>query len=281
MGVFDGSGSRGGGVFGGAGGGGAVAYAASRPKAAPKPSGIGGFFQNLGSDIRGLAGVPAGLYGIGKAALHDAGKAAGFAQGEFQLDDIGKAAASGLVWTYAPLRNGNFGEFGRRLYAHPLSPILDAATVVTGGGAAVGKIASKVAADTGSTAAMRLAGLQRVNQITPSTVRPVSGAAGQFAAATRAIVDPTTGKTLYEKPVVRNPIIRGRKELTERAYATLPASNYLSPTRRGARLGEAETRRIAAREAANLDRTYMNAYSKLSADEKDALYYMADRKSVV
>jgi hypothetical protein len=249
-------------------------YAAGASKD-PKPSGVGGFFQNLGSDIRALTGIPAGLKAVGSAALHDAGKAVGLSSGPFELDDIGRAIASDYKHTYGPLFSGEFKKFGGRLYAHPLAPILDAATVVTGGAALAGKTSAKIAATTGSTRAMKIAGLRRVTEITPSSIRPISGPAGNFVAATRPIVDPITGNTLYEKPVVRNPVIRARKELLETAYSKLPSSSYMSPTRRGVRLAEAEPRRIARRKAATVERAYMSAFKRLSKDERDALVYIS------
>ena len=257
-----------------------------------KASGIGGFFGNLGDDLRDLTGIPAGIYGIGKSAVHDAGVATGLKHGAYQLDDIGSAAVKGTFGKGTYLNEiarasgdlytgdlsgslGHLGKAGKSIYSHPLAPMLDAATVVTGGGALAGKVATKVATTTGSKGAMKLAGLQRVDEITPSTIRGVSGPAGKFAAATHAIKDPITGNTLHEMPVVRNPIVRGRKNLTNAALSKLPDTNYLGNTRRGARLGEAETRRTARREAANIDRAYMTAYGKLSKDEKDALVYIA------
>lgn len=246
----------------------------------PEPSGFGGFFQNLGSDLRDLTGIPAGIVALGRAAVHDAGKAIGLADGEYQLDNIGGAIKDDYYRTYVkPFRQHDgvdaWKALGRNIYRNPLAPALDVGAAFTGGGALAGKLATKVATTTGSTRAAKIAGLQRVDEITPSTIRPASGPAGKYAAATRPIIDPATKKVLYERPVVRNPVIRARKDLVEKAYTKLPAASYMSPTRRGARLGEAQTRRTARRDAANLDKSYLTAFNRLSKDEKDALVYIS------
>jgi hypothetical protein len=277
-GIF-GGGTSGSGAYSGIFGTPGAVASASKPKE-KKRSGLLGLAQNFGSDLWDLTGIPAGLYETGKSIVHDAGKIAGVTDGEFQTDNIGGAIARGYYDTYVKPFKTNDGlsawkQLGRNIYDHPLGPVLDAASVFTGGATLAGKIASRTAVATGSTRAMRVAGLQRVDNITPSTVRGKSGPAGNFAAATRAIKDPLTGNVLYEAPVHANPLIRARKAATESALAKLPASNYMSATRRGARLGEAETRRIARRDAANIDRAYLNAFTKLDANEKDALVYIA------
>lgn len=296
MGVFDGQRSGSGGVFGGNSAASVGVYVTA-PKKPKKSSGIGGFFDNLGSDIKDLSGIPAGLKYLGESIGHDTKKLITRGDGEYRLDDIGGAIKDSYTdeGTYTgeygraigSLFQGDLGEAKRRygrawksIYDAPLAPMLDVATVVTGGGAIAGKVATKVAKTTGSERAMRIAGLQRVDQITPSTVRGVSGPAGRFAAATHKITDPTTGNILAELPVVRNPVIRGRKAITEAGLAKLPSTGpaaltYLSPTRRGARLGEAQVRRTARRDAANLDKAYTSAFSKLNKNEKDALVYIA------
>lgn len=265
--------SGGGYTFGGGGG-------SSAPKKDDSPHGITGFFQNLGSDIADLRGIPAGLWALGGSVVHDNLKAYGLADGEWQLDDVAGAIKDSYYQTYVKPFMQHDGvaawkHLGKNIYDAPLSPILDAASVVTGGGSLAAKLGAKAATSSGSAFGARVAGLRHVDEITPSTIRPRAGIGGTYAAATRPIVDPLTGRTLHQMPVHHNPVIRARKNLMEGFYAKLPATNYMSPTRRGARLGEAETRRVARREAANLERAYFGAIEKLSRDEKDALVYMA------
>jgi hypothetical protein len=123
---------------------------------------IGGYAKNLGTDVVGTAaGIPRGLLEVGKAGIHDAGKAVGLANGEYRLDNIGRAIAKDYEYTYRPFIEGDFELFAKRVYEHPLSPILDVLTLFSGGGAAVGK-AGKIAAKAGSERGAKLAGLERV-----------------------------------------------------------------------------------------------------------------------
>jgi len=105
----------------------------SRTKAASKPPHVGGLLgaylgisKNLIDDVKDAAlGLPMGLVQTFK-------------------DPVGvlKETANSTWHTWSPLFEGDVGKFAHQFYDHPLAPILDIASVLTGGAAAVGKGAS-------------------------------------------------------------------------------------------------------------------------------------------
>lgn len=76
-----------------------------------------GFVGNLVHDIGSAArGTPEGLVQLGEHPLRT-------------VENMGKA-----TWqTWSPLFHGHVGEFGHQFYQHPLAPMLDIATVFSGG----------------------------------------------------------------------------------------------------------------------------------------------------
>jgi hypothetical protein len=87
--------------------------------------GVMGFFGNLGSDIRDMAvGLPTGIVSMVAHPIRGV-----------------KAAASQTWHDWSPLFHGHVGEWGHNFYSHPLGPILDVATLLTGGAGAAGKLA--------------------------------------------------------------------------------------------------------------------------------------------
>jgi hypothetical protein len=108
-----------------------------------------GLGENLIHDLGdSAAGFLPGLRDAGKAAISDIGEVAGFGDGEFELDDLGKQVIEATAWTYKPLADGDFKEFAKRVYEHPLGPVLDALTVATLGAGGAVKVA-KVSGDVG------------------------------------------------------------------------------------------------------------------------------------
>ena len=89
-----------------------------------------------------------GAFGFVSNLVHDIGDAAkGTPEGLVQLaehpirttENMGKA-----TWqTWSPLFHGHVGQFGHQFYAHPLAPMLDIATVFTGGASLAAKIGVK------------------------------------------------------------------------------------------------------------------------------------------
>ncbi|MCR4340803.1 MAG: hypothetical protein NUW01_13055, partial [Gemmatimonadaceae bacterium] len=108
MGLYSGGSLTQGGLYGGG-------TAAGRPKAKKEPSGVGGFVQNLGSDVTdAVMGLGPGLY---KAVTDPV--------------ETAKAIGGAYKQTYGPLFSGDYGKFFGEVYKHPLGPLLDLATVVT------------------------------------------------------------------------------------------------------------------------------------------------------
>jgi hypothetical protein len=114
-----------------------------------KRGGLLGLAENLVHDLGDAAqGIPVGLWETTKAIGHDAKDLVDGGGHDFKLDDLGKATVDAITWTYEPLADNDWKEFGRRVYEHPLGPVLDAFTVVTlgAGGAVKG---AKLAGDVG------------------------------------------------------------------------------------------------------------------------------------
>lgn len=132
-------------------------------------SGVGGLFKNLGKDIYGVAkGFFPGLWTLGKAVAHDAAPWSGPLSG-----DDSEVVDKVLKPVYQTYKDTYFsGNVGQKLYDHPLQPILDLATIASGGAAAASK-AGKVAVKAGSNAgvAQSLASLTSRGGRAPATMR--------------------------------------------------------------------------------------------------------------
>lgn len=132
--------------------------------------GVGGFLGNLGSDIftTGKYLLP-GLYATGKAVAQDLGPALMLGLpgggGTGKLPSVGtshvrKEIIDPTITQYKNTYGPGGGSFFENFYQHPLGPILDAATVVSGGLGAAAR-AGGLAARTG-----RLGGAEgRIGQL--------------------------------------------------------------------------------------------------------------------
>lgn len=133
------------------------------------------FIGNLASDIKNAAvGLPTGLLMMGKHPLRsfeDMGKSMWqdwspyFAAGAhmwagYGLAITGQEKAAGRQFSKA---GHDFKTFATQFYAHPLAPLLDIATVFTGGAGAVGKIA-KFSTRTEWNNAVKLASIDAAKQ---------------------------------------------------------------------------------------------------------------------
>lgn len=229
-----------------------------------KGKGVGGFLGNLAGDVKDAAiGIPVGVAKVGEAAGRDAVDIVKHpaSSGHFKnLSKIGKQVGEGYAETYGPLTRGEVGKFLTKIYEHPLGPALDVATVFTGGGAAVAK-AGQVAAKAGVVSkASKAANLGRAESITLRSPRA------------RYQGD---GPTLKGKPLSRNPVVRGRQKLTDKALKKLP------PTTPGvgefSRYGR-ELERAPRQEALRLQHKaekYNKIAFKLSPEEFAALHLTA------
>lgn len=113
----------------------AVIYAAPGGSSHHSSGGIGAigrFFENLGKDIGDAAkGTPKGIEDLVTHPIRS-------------VEGIGKT-----TWqTWSPLFEGHIGEFAHDFYDHPLAPMLDIATVFTGGAAVAARL-GKLGLDTG------------------------------------------------------------------------------------------------------------------------------------
>lgn len=148
------------------------ARAKARKKAAKKAKeekegrSLFGLAENLVHDVGDAAmGIPAGLRETAKAVKavgHD-GKEFFSGGGDYKLDDLAAATWDAMKWTYEPLADGDFAEFGRRVYEHPLGPVLDALTIVTLGAGGTVK-GAKAVSDVGRGASL-------AQRVTGGTVR--------------------------------------------------------------------------------------------------------------
>lgn len=104
--------------------------------------GLGGFLGNLARDAEeAVVGLPGGVADLGQGAwdLYGGTIKRDRKQQARGLETGGKIADS-YAYTYGPLFERDFGEFGSRVYEHPLGPILDAASVATGGFGAASRV---------------------------------------------------------------------------------------------------------------------------------------------
>ena len=262
------------------GGGWGSAYTA-RPQPLQKSGGGGlfGFVKNLGSDAEhAITGLPAGIEQVASAAAHDfnkatasipvvghalakplIGKSAG-SQGGYELPGVAKAVGQQYSEEYSPLVHGDLGQFGSRLYQHPLGPILDAATVATlgaGGVAKAGAILSKVGAISDTS---RLATLGNAVDLTvPDFAKQV----GQ------------DGESIIVKRSATNPLIRARQVATNNVLNRLPESTPVVGS--SARIVKAISRQPERTGyGLTLDaQPFRQAFAKLNGDERAAFHLTA------
>lgn len=218
-------------------------FAGSHPTA-PKPPvhhhGVVGLVENLAGDVKDAAvGLPAGIV---QTVEHPAKTA--------------KAVVHQYAETYGPLVHGDVSKFLHGLYAHPLGPILDLATVVTGGaglaarGGALAARAGLVAEDS------RLAQLGHAGEITLRS--PRAAVEGEGLTVT--------------KPTSRDPARRAAQRTIHSALNRLPqTTTAFGEFARFAREVDHLPRREAM--AARLKmKDYNRAIGKLSPEETAAVH---------
>lgn len=222
--------------------------------AAPSPGsssgghGVLGFLGHLASDAKGaIEGLPTGVEQTVHAITHEPlvtrgpllgghhgdriagidalhpGKAADEPFGT-ELQGIGKQTAG----YYSPLFHGKFGQFGHELYAHPLQPILDAATIATLGGAGAAK-AGEI--------------LDRAGMLSDTSRLATLGKASDLK-----VPDFGAGEDIVVKQSSRNPVIRVRQETVNNLLNKLPSETpVFGSTARAVRALSREPERVAAR----------------------------------
>lgn len=248
-------------------GGGGSSYAQSGSSGSTPPShrgGLLGFVQNFGSDVKGaIEGLPTGVVNVAKAAGQDT---AYFATGgdwthsnhagrQHFEHDVAKPILHSYAQTYGPLVHGHFADFLHNLEAHPLQPILDAATIATlgaGGAAKAGSLLSKagVVSDTS-----RLANLSKVADL--------------------KVPDFGGGEDIVVKQTSRNPLIRARQQAANSAFNKLPSETpVVGSTARGVKI----LSRTAEREGARIglqSEAFRQSFARLSKTEREAWHLKA------
>jgi hypothetical protein len=110
---------------------------------------VGGAIGNLAGDAAGaITGLIPGLVETGDAVLDDikdlvtpprrGQKTEPF--GDDIYERVLKPVGLTYKYTYGPLVTGDFGEFAKRVYEHPLGPMLDILTIASGGSAAAARL---------------------------------------------------------------------------------------------------------------------------------------------
>lgn len=250
--------------------------------------GVGGFLSNLGSDtenfVSGLGPGVAKLGGdVGKEWWHNAKILVHAQKDKPGLKDRPltqdlKAVGKQYGQTYGPLAHGDVNGFLKQLYAHPLQPILDLATVLTGGGALAAKGAD-IGARIGGEAALasRAARLAESRQIT------VPGF-GAKAAAETGVKGVGGTDRIVTRMAPDNPVVAARMQLTNKGLNALPARTpIVGAVARGTRAlarqaGPAAARagHASAQELSGLSAPFQKAYSKLSLERQAAFHLLAN-----
>src|SRR5215472_10213570 len=107
--------------------------------AAMDPTNVKGVGANLVSDLgQAVVGMPAGIYEAGKSFVQDLPAVAKTAMGDPTVPthlwhNVVKPIGENYARTYGPALSGNFGLTASRMAQHPLGPILDVASLVSGG----------------------------------------------------------------------------------------------------------------------------------------------------
>ncbi|MBI3936422.1 MAG: hypothetical protein HY323_05550 [Betaproteobacteria bacterium] len=262
--------SRSGSVFRRGRGGGAPIPVVPKQR---RPSGVGGFFRNLGGDVEGaLLGLPGGLKAVSEAlgadlwqTLQEGPSRFTDTEGRYGLrpkleqGELGRKVlrpvAESYKQTYGPLFRGEVDEFLQQVYEHPLGPILDIATVLTLGSGASAK---------GAQAASRAGAVSKTGRV------------GRFAERAREpgrvqLRGPGEEASVLEgKRLFGNPLIRSRQKLIDRALKRLPPGTPLvGEWQRYARAAQ----RAPRQEALGLrlqSRNYLLAVDKLNGKEMAA-----------
>lgn len=201
--------------------------------------GIGGFFGNLGSDIRDMAvGLPTGIVQMVRHPIRGV-----------------KAAAKQTWHDWSPLFHGHVGEWGHNFYSHPLGPILDVATILTAGAGAAGVAAKGLDA----------AGLAAEGSRAAKLAEYSRGGKLAFEKTTKEGVK----LPKYEKALSKNPLTRLRQE---KVHALLNAHEAHLPSfmHHAARYDRLANTHLAERRAAFMSQvaTFTDAGRKLHGPEK-------------
>ena len=265
----------------------------NKPKKKKESFSIGGFLGNAASGVGNLvSGVATSPGYIGKAGysdIKDLLDGGGFSS---DLYGMGKSVVSGMKDYYAPLASGDFKQFAKNVYKDPVQLALDAATIVTLGGAGAAKAGQAVAkaSKAGSTAAKlgeKAAGLSRVSAAQYAAqggddlariakygkaIKSKDGAS--YLMPRTHLIESSTGKSVALKASA-NPVIAARQKMMLKAQTRLPETNYFSIDKKIGRMLAAPVergiRRATLRTAAEVDKNVRN----LGKADRTAIFYRA------
>jgi hypothetical protein len=217
-----------------------------------------GLFENLGTDVKDtITGLPRGIV---QSVEHPIA--------------AGKAIGESYAQTYGPLWRNHPGAFLQQLYKHPLGPILDVASLVTlGAGSAVkaGSVLSKAGLISETSRLARLGDLRAITLRSPRALAAERKITPEFA----ALIDQGAPELLTGRTLSRNPAIRLRSELVDRALKRLPVTTpKLGEVARYGKELDKTARRTAFTRQNELHRWHQ-AFDKLNADERVALDLIA------
>lgn len=258
----------------------AIKYKPVRKKP-PKVSGFTGLLGNFLDDVEDAAvGFIPGIKATAGAVAHDVGRSFGATSGPLKTDDIAKA----ILKSYTD--KGTFwGESGRAFadlarldiegarahdrraqkafYDNPLGPLLDGASLFTGGASLAGKGGLTLAKSAPSGSASRALGA-RIAGVDAQTLRPLTR---------RVELDSGKG---FDKKLARNPLVRARQNTFENISAALPDSfPVVGTNRRVGRYVRRQDNRAAAREGASTLRPMREALRGLQGLERKAVWIAA------
>lgn len=237
---------------------------ASAPPAVKSSSTGHSFLHNLGHDAEAaINGTLPALAVAGKAAGSDLAGTLTFGKvgtpfGKSELvQKVVKPEVKAETAQYAPLAHGNISQFYKNFHAHPLGPILDVATLLTGGAA-------------------RLAALKTLPEDAKLADAAKALKTGKYQGPLRTIkvqgsglAEPVTVRTLP-----RNAARAARMVATDKALKkiTKPETAVVGEFARAARALKSETLPIElAHRASDTFTNYLKTFSKLSAHQRVAL----------
>lgn len=221
-------------VASGGGFGSRFATAATEPSASTSGHhGVLGFAENLGDDIEHAAtGFLPGVVGTVEHPIRAA-----------------KQIGESYKQEYGPLLHGHVNEFLHQLYAHPLQPALDLATIVTGGAGLAAK-----------------AGL--LSHAAEDITVPGFGA--------KLGAEDASKEPLVIRQTSRNPAVRTRQLAVNKALNKLPADTPVvgSATRAAKAIGRKSS--LESARLAGSATPFAKAYGKLNQERQAAFHLIAN-----
>lgn len=169
--------------------------------------------------------------------------------------DPGKALG-GIKDSYADTYGHGLGHFFHTFYEHPLGPILDLATVLTAGAGGIAKAGGTLA---------------KAGVIAEDSALAKFGQAGTITLRSPAAKAGELGAPVAVKSTSRNPLIRVRQTLVDEALKQL--DDTFPVFGENARFTRTQTRAAGGRALILKQEAvpYINAFAKLSRDERRAL----------